>query len=445
MKKTFGLRDKLLVFGSVFLIFYAIFIIFHLIVRHMGASYPEGEFLFFPVDRFKDFTNINQAISEMDPYRTQMSNYPPFILLIASIFSSFGDYSGYNVNTLRLAINDDTIWLTFVVFVVMYAAAFMTISIAYFRRRSGLKKASDNWLMGILVGMILLFSAPSIFAVDRGNYILFAIIFFMLWAILEYEKEDSCAGAVFAGLCAGVKIYPIYVCMMYFFERKWKKLAVSAGTFVASVLIPVLFFKGNYFENLREFYKGAMGFGDGNSFYFLYFNVGFTGMAGYMFRMLGLHPLTDIIHCAWLCFGIASTLLAGFLIHDEKAAWKKILVVSALMVYLTPNAYLYCSAFMLGPILVMLVAHDSFTKRDIPYLVMSALLLVPKAYYYLPDMTQVGIPLEYNTLNCAVLLDGLLYFAIIVYYLTEKIAVDVATHKKTRTGNEVKTVGEQGS
>ena len=441
MKRTYGIREKLLLFGSIFLIMYGLFLIFHILMDMTGHDYPDGHFLFFPEDRFKDFTNINRAVENMNPYISGLSNYPPLILVMASFFSRMGDYTSYDMNNLQSAIQDKPIWHSFLLFVIIYVVAMMVICIGYFAHRMKITTKGEKLPASVLTGMILLMSAPSVFAIDRGNYILFAIIFFVLWAILEHEAPESMAGPVFAALCAGVKIYPIYVCVMYLFDRKWKKLFVCVGSFAATILLPLVFFKGSYIENLREFVSSALGFGDGSSFYFLYFNVGITGLGGYLFRMLGLHPLTELIHCAWLCAGIGLTLIAGLLMAEEKAIWKKLLIVSALMVFLTPNAYLYCSAFMLGPILIMLVGGGRFEGKDIPYVVLSALLLVPKAYHYLPDMTEAGIPLEYNTLSCAVLFDGLLYFAIIVYYLTEKIAADVVKHKRAKQSNEAKTVG----
>ena len=58
--------------------------------------------------------------------------------------------------------------------------------------------------------------------------------------------------------------------------------------------------------------------------------------------------------------------------------------------------------------------HRVFKKKDIPYLVFVALLLVPFAYKYLPDVDYYGF---YNEMNTGILVDGILYLGIILYYI----------------------------
>ena len=70
---------------------------------------------------------------------------------------------------------------------------------------------------------------------------------------------------------------------------------------------------------------------------------------------------------------------------------------------------------------IMIFGDSEFKKKDIPYLIATALLLVPFAYTYLPDVDYYGF---YNEMNTAILVDGLLYLAIILYYIvTEMITV----------------------
>ena len=220
-------KKKLLVFFGLFIVFYAAFMIFSYVQTHvLGAEYPIGDFRFFRHDVFKDFTSINQAISDLDPYRTKLSNYPPIILMIAYVFSRFADYSGYDIFTMRFAINDPDVLKSLKVFFGLCVIGFLFVVFlhAYLQNKGNegkpLKERIKRYLLAAAVGLALMVSAPCIFLVDRGNYLAVAIIFFMLWAVFEDEKPDSVLGAIFVALCAAIKVYPIYILLLYVFENE---------------------------------------------------------------------------------------------------------------------------------------------------------------------------------------------------------------------------------
>ncbi len=69
----------------------------------------------------------------------------------------------------------------------------------------------------------------------------------------------------------------------------------------------------------------------------------------------------------------------------------------------------------------MLMDREKLSKKDIPYLIICALLLVPKAYKYIPDIPGDS-PTYYRMTNIAVALDALLYMALFGYYFYQKIS-----------------------
>lgn len=422
LRKNWEDNQKLYIFTGVFFLGYLAYVILHYILRAKGLSYPHGSFLFYPSDRFKDFVNINNAVAELNPYLTGLSNYPPLILLFAYIFACMGDYTPYEFPDFMPAFKDPAILRSLYIFLGLYVVAMIAVCVFYAIKYRGERKLSMSIIFALGVGAMLVVSAPSLFAIDRANYILPAIVLYLFWAIFENEYPESNAGAVFVGLVAAIKIYPVFILGWYFFEKKWKKCIAMCLTGMASVIIPAMFFVGPLHTNLIAFAKGAFAFGgSGTGFYFLYFNVGCTGMIGYIYRAMGQMPDSDVIQKCWLISGVVLALLVMFLCKYEKATWKKLLALTALMIYLTPNAYLYCSAFLTAPILVMVLAKHKITKFDISYIVLSALLMVPKAYFYLPDCPPYTSPQEYNTLNCAVFLDGLLLLIVVLLFIGEGI------------------------
>lgn len=435
-------KKKLLIFFGLFIVFYAAFMIFSMIVKSRGAEYPIGDFRFFRHDVFKDFTSINQAISDLDPYRTKLSNYPPIILMVAYIFSLFADYSGYDIFTMRFAINDPNVIKSLWVFFALCTVGFIVVVLlhAYLQNKGEegkpLKERIKRYLLAAGIGLALMVSAPCIFLVDRGNYLAVAIVLFMLWAVFEEEKPDSVLGAIFVALCAAIKVYPIYILLLYVFEKKFKKLTWALVTGAVVTLVPIFFLKGGYIENVKEFLLGVLGFGGGSGLYSIYYSVGVTSLVGFLGRLFGFMPNARIIKAVWLFSGVILTFLGMPFLKDEKTTWKKLLVITAIMVWVTPNSYLYNTAYMFAPIFIMLMNRSKMEKKDYVYVVLSALLLVPKAYMYLQDPpgTGVEVPLEYSSVNIAVLLDSLLYIGIIGFYFAERLLALGREDKKLLNG-----------
>ena len=426
MERTKDNQKKLLIFFGLFVLFYAAFMIFSSVMKSKGYEYPIADFRFFRYDIFKDFSTINNAVCDRNPYLSELSNYPPIILAIAYIFTKFANYSGYDIYTMRFACEDPNVQKSIFVFFAICLVAFLCVRMlhAYLQNKGEstrtLKERIQRFLVAGAVGTALLVSAPSVFLLDRGNYLAITVVLFMLWAVFEEEKPDSVLGAIFAALCAATKVYPLYILLIYVFEKKYKKFFWALVTGAVVTIVPIFFFRGGYIENVIAFIKGVLGFGGGSGMYAAYFTVGVTGLVGYFCRIFGFIPNVRLIKLIWLLCGIGFTLLGMPFLKNEKKTWKKLLVLTSIMVFVTPNSYLYNTTYLFAPIFIMLMNREKMAKRDYVYVVISALLLVPKAYFYLPDLPGV-VPLEYNSVNCAVLIDSLLYLGLICFYLGERI------------------------
>ncbi len=408
-------NKKLLIFLAVFLLFYGFYQLF---------NFPT--FLFPQEDRYKDFATINYAMKDMNPYISWLSNYPPLILAFSIIFTRMNDWHVYRPWNLQEAFYEPEYMRSLIILFVIYAVFLVVACVLYGilenKRQKGLKGSEKaiNILITVVLAGVFFISAPSRFMMDRGNYLVVTIVLMVLWAVFEEMKPDSTAGSVFVALAAATKVYPVYLLGTYLTEKKWKKLFTAIAVGAVVTLVPVFFFDGPYFTNLIEFAKGVAGFGGGGGVYSVYYTVGVTGLTGVLFTMISLIPRGNVTKLAWLAAGGIFTFAGfGFLCKEEKT-WKKLLIVTCLMIFLSPNSYLYNSCYLFAPLLIMLMDNDKLKKEDIPYYVMTALLLVPKSYFYFPDWGE-GVPTEYKHVNIAVFFDCVLYLGIIVYYLAGKI------------------------
>ena len=433
-------KEKIGRFHIFFTIFISMFIMwacyYYVRTRVMGHTYPSANFLFFRNDKYKDFATINYAIKDLNPYISRLSNYPPLILAIAIIFSKMGDYDKFDIHTLQYTFNEPDIWRSFVLLIALYVIAVIGLCV-YF----GVKQVKKNgtsevaakvktYVAYLALGAAFVISAPSLYMVDRGNYLVFSVVFYIAWAIAEEETPDSYWGPVFLALCAATKVYPVYILGVYLFDRKFKKLIVAGITGAAVTLIPIAFFQGGYMENLIMFVRGVGGFGVGVNAG--YFTIGLTGSLIYIERALGIPVELSIQrnHTIWLVAGVVISLAGFFFLSNDKRRWRQFFVVTSMMNYLTPNSYLYQSSFMFAPILLMFADKEKFSKKDIPYVIAAALLLVPKPYDYLPSLGP-GSPLEWNYLNCAIIIDSSTYLFIIILYCVQRAIEKFGTSKKT--------------
>ena len=422
MLREYDRRKKFLYFTAVFFGIYILFMVYRVIRVYIGGcDYPTADFRFYPADRFKDFFTINYAVKDRNPYLTDLSNYPPLILLFAFAWSKlFGeDWSSFGPVNLQEGINDPAIRRSFITFWVVYIVLFLGICVIY-----GIKKCKSDKVsaapMAFFTGIMLVISAPSVFMIDRGNYLAITVLLFLLWAICEQESPDSMWGPVLLALCAATKIYPVYMIGLYVIEKKWRHLIVSVFTGLSVTVVGLFCFYGSFYQNFKHFASGVLGFG-GGGLYSGYFTVGVTGATQFMFRLFGMRPVNGVTKIVWLISGLVLTVLGICFLRGEKKVWKKILVATALMTFLTPNAYLYNSTYMLPAIFLMLMDKENMKKEDLPYVLMSAVLLVPKAFKYLPDIPDPFCPQEYNTMNIGIIVDALLYLGIIVYYFVRRV------------------------
>lgn len=418
---TMDNRTRLEIFASVFILFNLIFLLFRFNHTYiLGEPWPIANPLFSPLVRYLDFYEINNAVYGLNPYISWATNYPPFALILALPFAYAFNYGQYQELGEILATRDPALLNSVLVFVAVFYICLLAVIFLGIAIKSR-KKTFHDYSSAFILFALLAVSTPVLFAIDRGNYLLFTVVFLVLWAIFEEEKPDSIWGAVFLGLAAATKIYPIYMLIIYVVGRKFKKLIAAIVAGLVTTIVPIFFFQGTFIDNLRHFYHMVLDFGGGDSGYRPYYNVGITGLVCYLFRMNGVDPSIAVVKITWFVAGVGLTVLVGFLLFFERSAWKQVLLATSLMIFLSPNSMLYNSCYLFAPILIMVFGDSEFKKKDIPYLVCTALLLVPFAYTYLPDVDYYGF---YNEMNTAILVDGLLYLAIILYYIvTEMIPV----------------------
>lgn len=200
-------------------------------------------------DTFMDFFNCIAAYSG-NPYAGEVgTNYPPLAVLVFKFFRRMvpQEFHGCNGHELKMysfpmiafvLYNVPIIWLVFI---------------------SVQRKIQDVKLRNLLF-LILPFSFPVMFAVERGNIINLSFAF-TLFFVCFYDSENRLereAAFIALGLAAGIKIYPAIFGLLLLKRGKIKECIRLA--FYGIVIFFAPFWRFGGLKAVKPFIRGLTGF-----------------------------------------------------------------------------------------------------------------------------------------------------------------------------------------
>jgi hypothetical protein len=262
---------------------------------------------------FMDFFAVLQMIQDRDPYSIKIkSNYPPLSYLILYPFSQLEDYR-FMMTTqwgkTKLAIMSVFLWDFFMIVVLFYA-------LNQFRKKYSIP-------FYILVG--LFFSYVCFFSIERGNLIILAAACSCLF--LCYYNSPKRSERIFAGialaLAINLKIYPVIFGFLYFERKQYKEIFFAALMTSIFFFLPFLFFKEGFNNIPRLLYTAKM-FSLGRGHFTLWLPGGLVNNIG------------NLLIC-----GV--TIILSIL---EKNTWRKLALITLVVLYLPSVSFFYCGLYM---------------------------------------------------------------------------------------------------
>lgn len=370
-------QDISLVELSINILFIGMFIFLafsYLLRRYFLVEYPFGDFLFYRNDLFMDFFNVNGMVANLDPYISGGSSYPPFILLIAYFFSLFSPYKEVSPMEVSMSISGR---ISFVLFFLSTTVIFFTICFNYFRK-NGIKKIHSFFL-----GCLLVFNAPFMYMLDRGNYLILALIFYLLFYI-NYKKNNKIY-ILFLAIAISIKIYPALAIILLLYDKKYIEALKTILLVAIFSLFPILFFNGGFINNIIEFFKALFNFGGGyvDEFMNVYFSVGLNSFLRLPFLLFNDGNIPDNIPIGAVFIILAVLILGLFTnyLRKEDDFNKKCLIISVIITLLTPISYLYNLVYLIVPFILLVVDKKNIKVNKI-YIILLSLLFIPKTYIY---------------------------------------------------------------
>jgi len=186
---------------------------------------------------FSDFVVIMDYALEESPYLVEGSSYPPlaifilypFALICKGVFAKYCDLTLTADELTSLVILTPQFWIALILFflVTTTLVVFLLYRLFPVRRRDMIPFVS-----------VIIFSAPFVYAIMRGNTIYFALIFLLLFLWLHESSSPLLReiSYVCLALAGAIKIYPLFFGVFLLKKRKWLP-ALRVGLYTA-----VLFF-----------------------------------------------------------------------------------------------------------------------------------------------------------------------------------------------------------
>lgn len=194
-------------------------------------------------DYFMDFFNsVSDALG--DPYSVGHVIYPPLTVLFYEgigkvILALFTPVDGGLSQAFQLrgsAIGLLIFLLTVFVFLFIFAAILLKLIH---------KKDVKLPLLGVL---LISLSYPVLFAIDRGNSILFSFLFSFLFVILHNHdnKRVRYVSYLCLAIATSIKIFPVFFWLILLREKNWKGAVVCAIIIAVLFFVPFLFTDGSF-------------------------------------------------------------------------------------------------------------------------------------------------------------------------------------------------------
>ena len=319
-------------------------------------------------DTFMDYFNMLANMSYDNPY-VNNSNYPAMCFLIYGFFYRFVNLSGImSGHALRADMSGNLSYM-------MYCGVAYS-ALAFLVNKYAEKNKIQNKKLFIIV-MMLLF--PFVFVFERGNIIIYALVFLMIY-VVYYDSKSLLKReiALIALACAfGIKIYPC-VFILFLLQEKNILTFIKTGFYsIIALFLPFCIFGGmSSFKIMCDALVYTSGEG-GNLGYGSSYSLDTILRAG----LAVFHK--DTMNFMVIKVIVIAILLIAFFVLRER--WKKSLALTLMIILVPGLSYSYVLIFLIIPLLEYLGEKKEFGPLDVYYMIffvgINAPIILPNINY----------------------------------------------------------------
>ena len=336
------------------LLLYELFSIVDILIR--GVNSIQWRVLYYGYDFIADYTNVIGYSSLRDPYNHTIvyglheKGYPPlqycFSYLLSNNTTDIQTY--YEIHNYTSMYADTRIMMLYIILTVI-AVVILYESIRRYKNGSGFVKT--------LTAIAISLSFPIIFTIERGNSMLFVIVFIMIF-ICFYDSKNKilCEFAFLSlALAAALKLTPAILGVILIMQKKWKEAVRTILYGIAFFILPFLFLKGgirNFSLFLRNLSLQLDAYKEDDGCNIMGYILRY--FAGYSDSLSTVCTVITVI----ICFVL---MIAAFYAHKNS---DRLLYLCLIMLILPAHSATYCILYLI-PVILAVLNESSKKKLDI--------------------------------------------------------------------------------
>lgn len=342
----------------------------------------QNVYFYDPYDTFMDF--YNSVIHNRDPYtQTPLSIYPPLMYVIYLIIRHFIPIELVDAGS--FALRDSQIGLmTYFIYSMILIYVFSWLLDWFYEGSKNKRK--------LILGCFLL-SYPFVFCFERGNAIFIAFIFTLVF-FLGYKSKRNVIRYVsyFAlAIAAAIKIYPAIYGVLLLKKGKWKDVIICVVIGITVFFAPFLLLAGES-RKIMTWINNIL------------FTNGLFGEFGYgirhnivaMFEALGIFMDSNLIYVGRIVLALmVISVIWIFFKNKQMDEWKRVMLLTLLMIFIPGMSYSYVLIFLTIPILQFFnEKKEDIKKIDIFRTILMIVIFMPIITYSGRDL--LGMDCKYK-------------------------------------------------
>ena len=350
-------------FLTMLIVFFVVFVIAAIVT---GGSSAYRAMYWNHEDMFMD--HFNSIMYSFDrPYTHWRVIYPPLVTVYYAVLGHFTIpfADAAHDPMLSFALRDTQAGMLSFFIVVILTLYVLYLVFSKFVKEEGHRKE-------ILFLFTVLLAYPFLYAVERGNSIILALVFCFLF-LMGYRSENKVVryASYFAlGCAAGIKLYPVILGLLILRERRYMEAAICISIVAAVVLIPFVFTDGDPIILLDTLFRYT---GSPDTYGFTNFNQLIFGVGR---DLLGA-PSGIVQAVSYAVIGTFTLLSFIVILFDkEMKSWKVLALLGCNLILGLGVGGAYQMIYMIPAVLCFLNSEKEMTKENKFYVVCFAMIFV---------------------------------------------------------------------
>lgn len=365
--------------------------------QYLNYGYPYTTFLFRPGDVFRDYLVHYWQSSNLDPYSNSNTglprgNYFPAAYLIIFPFTII-DYA-----------------LSSKLFFII--SIFLSGAMCY-KFLKNFNFWSNRYDLYLVITILILFSYPILFCLDRLNIEILPLFFAYLY-FDQIRKNNYNAAFIFIVIATLIKPYYLLFILPRVCKDFFRSTAYFLMYFLLLGFISLLFFKRPILENISLIYE-ALGLSAGvlTLTQPLFFSASLLEPIRYFLGFFISQDSPKLLELINIIFMISCIILAAIVFYisfsNKFSEWEKLYGCAAFIIIGSHVSFDYKLIVIYLPMFAFISAVDHSRLKNTIFCIIFALLLVPKDYYYFSYGIDTSISV---ILNPIIILSGIFFILI---------------------------------